>query len=118
MKSARPGSQCLVALARQQQPKSGDLSVRPTSQDAEQEHLAIIIAVTFSARRLGCRRILLAICRLFLRGLRLGLAGGLLGFVVRLLSSLSCFFARAIDGFLCLSGYGLAGFLRFLAYGF
>ena len=37
----------------------------------------MIIAVALAARRARCRRILLAICRLFFRGLRFGLTGGL-----------------------------------------
>src|SRR5205814_2905245 len=68
-------------------------------------------------RRACCRRIWLAICRLFFRGLRFGLAGGLLGFVVRLSSSPGCFLICVIYGFLCFSRYGFAGFFRFLPYG-
>ena len=60
---------------------------------------------------------LVAICRLFFGGLGFRFAGALPGLVVRLLSSLRCFFACAIDGLLCFSDYGLAGFFRFLAYG-
>ena len=60
------------------------------------------------------RRVRVAICRLFFRGLGFRFAGALTGLVVRLLRS-GCFRARAIHGFLRFSDNGLAGFFCFLA---